>query len=246
MKRIIALVMLLSFIFSLGILPTAAQDAPVGEWRGSWPYVLPPDHTLNGFASNGLDDNLGTVYRPFVELPFAIYKWADNTYEGLLADKWGFSADNTSYQVHIKDGAMWSDGSPITADDVINTFAVGRIVPTSVWSYLSDVQKVDDQTIDFVFSGEASPLAENLILKSFVVDTQTYGDLAKRSLDLTAAGKTSDSDEWKALGADIAAFKPESLDFERPLHLRAERCQHRLPDFALAAEQPVFQHRQVR
>jgi len=211
-KRILALVLLLTFVFAVGILPTAAQTAPVGEWRGSWPYVLPPDHTLNAFASNGLDDNLGTVYRPFVQLPFAILKWADNTYEGLLADKWGFSADNKSYQVHIKDGAKWSDGKPITADDVINTFVVSHISAySSVWSYISDVQKVDDQTVNFIFSGEASPLAENLILKSFVVDSQTYGDLAKRGSDLIAAGKTSDSDEWKALAADIAAFKPASL-----------------------------------
>lgn len=211
MKRALALLLLAGLVLTLGILPLSAQDAPKGEWTGSWPYNIPPDHDLNGFSANGLDTNLGTVYRAFVQLPFAILKWADFSYEGLLADSWGFVDDNAAYQVHIKDGAMWSDGSPITADDVITTYAVGRIVPTAVWAYLSDVQKVDDQTVKLVFKGEASPLAENLILKTYVVDTQTYGELAQRSLDLTAAGKGSDSDEWKALAADIASFHPDAL-----------------------------------
>ncbi|MBI1277503.1 MAG: hypothetical protein GC179_05195 [Anaerolineaceae bacterium] len=211
MKRFVAVALLLCFVLALGLIPTAAQDAPKGVFEGTWPYVLPPDHTLNSFASNGLGDNLGSLFETYVQLPFAIYNWADGTYTGLLASKWGFVEDNKAYQVTIKDGAMWSDGSPVTADDVVNTFAIGRILAWSDWNYLSDVQKVDDKTVKFVFSGEPSLAAERLILKDYIAASATYGDLAKKSLDLVAAGKTSDSDEWKALADEINNFKPDAL-----------------------------------
>ncbi|HSS96658.1 MAG TPA: ABC transporter substrate-binding protein, partial [Terriglobales bacterium] len=211
MKRLIFLVLLLCSILSMGLLPATAQDAPTGTFAGTWPYVLPPDHTLNSFAANGLADNLGALFETYVELPFAIYNWADNSYSGLLAEKWGFVDDNKAYEVTIKEGAMWSDGAPVTSDDVVNTFAIGRILNWSDWSYLSDVQKVDDRTVKFVFSGEPSLLAERLILKDYIAASQTYGDLAKKALDLVAAGKKSDSDEWKALAGDINNFKPETL-----------------------------------
>lgn len=214
MKRLVVLIFLLGLLVSqagISSMPAAAQEAPKGTWLGSWPYVLPPDHTLNAFASNGLPDNLGALFQSYVELPFAIYKWADDKYEGLLADKWGFVDDNKAYQVSIKQGAKWSDGKPVIAEDVINTFAIGRILAWSDWSYLSDVQKVDDRTVKFVFSGEPSLVAERLILKDYIVDSQTYGDLAKKALDLVAAGKKSDSAEWKALNDEITKFKPTVL-----------------------------------
>lgn len=211
MKRLLAVLLLLALALNVGKLPTAAQSAPTGTWSGSWPYVLPPDHTLNGFASNGLVDNLGTMFRSYVTLPFAFYHWADGKYEGLLADKWGFSDDMKSYSVTIKQGAKWSDGKPITSDDVVNTFAVGRIMSWSDWNYLSDVQKVDDRTTKFVFSGDASPLIERLILEDYIGDTQTYGALAKKALDLVGAGKKSDSAEWKALSDEITSLKPDTL-----------------------------------
>jgi peptide/nickel transport system substrate-binding protein len=215
MKRLMTLALLFVtvFAFAAGNSSRASAQAtgPTGTWLGTWPYVLPPDHTLNAFASNGLPDNLGTMFQSYVELPFAFYNWADGSYTGLLAEKWGFAADNKSYSVTIKAGAKWSDGKPITSDDVVNTFAIGRVLGWSDWNYLSDVKKVDDSTVSFIFSGDASPLAERLILKDYIVDSQTYGAFAKQALDLVTAGKKSDSAEWKKLNADINGFKPDTL-----------------------------------
>ncbi len=211
MKRLFAVLVLLSFTLSLGLMPAAAQDAPKGTWLGSWPYVLPPDHTLNVFASNGLPDNLGTMFESYVELPLAIYNWDADTYSGLLAEKWGFSDDFKTYNVTLKSGAKWSDGSPITADDLITTFSINRILNTSEWSYLSAVEKVDDLSVKFTFSGEASPLAERAILKTYIAPSVTYGDIAKKAIDVVASGKKSDSDEWKAVNDEISSFKPDTL-----------------------------------
>lgn len=210
MKRLVLVAILIVSLFGMVNFSASAQEAPKGTWSGTWPYVLPPDHNLNGWATGGLNDNLGSLFRSYVTLPFAFYHWADDKYEGLLAEKWGFTADNKAYEVTLKD-AKWSDGKPITSDDVVNTFAIGRIMGWSDWTYLSEVKKVDDKTTQFVFSGEASPLVERLILKDYVVDSQTYGELAKKAIDLVAAGKKSADQEWKDLSAEITALKPETL-----------------------------------
>lgn len=39
-----------------------------------------------------------------------------------LADKWDVSADNKTYTFHLRDGIKFSNGSPITADDVVFTW----------------------------------------------------------------------------------------------------------------------------
>lgn len=210
MKRLVLVAILIVSLFGMVNLSASAQEAPKGTWSGTWPYVLPPDHNLNGWATGGLNDNLGSIFRSYVTLPFAFYHWADDKYEGLLAEKWGYTADNKAYEVTLKD-AKWSDGKPITSDDVVNTFAIGRIMGWSDWTYLSEVKKVDDKTTQFVFKGEASPLVERLILKDYVVDSQTYGELAKKAIDLVAAGKKSADQEWKDLSAEITGLKPETL-----------------------------------
>ena len=147
MKRLLFVIALLIFALSLVVLPAAAQDAPTGTWLGTWPYVAPGTHHLNSFASGGLNDNLGTVYRSFVELPPAYYVWATNEYVPLLAESWGFVDDNAAYQYTIKEGALWSDGSPVTAQDVIDTFTLGRILNWSQWTFLTGVEAVDERTV---------------------------------------------------------------------------------------------------
>jgi len=44
------------------------------------------------------------------------------SYEPHLAERWEWSADGLSLTLHLRADAMWSDGVPITADDVAFTF----------------------------------------------------------------------------------------------------------------------------
>ena len=43
---------------------------------------------------------------------------ADGTVIGDIADSWEFSADGKILTMHIRDGLKWSDGVPVTAEDV--------------------------------------------------------------------------------------------------------------------------------
>ncbi len=210
-KRLLLVLVVLALTAGL-VLPVAAQDAPSGTWLGTWPYAAPGTHNLNAFAAGGMNDNLGVTYRPFVTLTPAYYLWGTDEYIGLLANSWGFVDDNTAYEYTIKDGAMWSDGSPVTAQDVVDTFDIGRILNWTQWSFLTSVEAVDDSTVRFNFTESgASPNAERLILKEYVVPSATYGDLADQARQVVADGNESGSDAWTAVATAIEEFRPESL-----------------------------------
>lgn len=218
MKRFFVLSLALVMVFAaLGFVPghkqiSAAQEAPAGVFYGTWPYTLPPDHSLNSFVSTGgMNTNLGVIYRGLVELQPAFYMWATNEWVPILAESFGFTEDNTAYEMTLRSDAMWSNGSPVTADDVLITYALGKVIGWAQYSYISSVEKVDDHTVRFLFSGEPSLVAERLILKEWIVNRDAYADLGQRALDLIAAGAATDSPEWTALRDELNQFRPETV-----------------------------------
>lgn len=208
MKKLVLLVTVLALLFGAFAVVTA-QDAPEGVWLGTWPYRLPPDHHLNAYAEGGPNTNLGNVYRELVELAPAFYMWSDNSYVPMLAESWGFVEDNTAYEITLRSDATWSNGSPINADDIIVTYALGRLVGWSQFTYIDQIEKVDDFTVRFYFIEEPSLLAEQLLLREPLVARDTYGEWADRALELFATGADDESDEWNALLEELREFRPE-------------------------------------
>lgn len=212
MKRLFMLFCVVILALGVVVVPTLGQDdAPSGVYYGTWPYVLPPDHNFNGFTGNGLGTNLGAVFRAYVELPPAIYNWGTQQFEGLLAESWGFADDGSYYEITLKPDAMWSNGDPVTSEDVIVTYAIGRIMGWTQFNYISDVTAVDDHTVRFTFSGEPSLVAERLLLKDYIVSRATYGELAQQALDLVASGAVRGDDSWTALNTAISEFRPTEI-----------------------------------
>ena len=62
--------------------------------------------------------NFYGFYSDLLEPPLGTYLWADDKYEGYLADSFGFDDDN-NYVVTLKDGITWSDGTPLSSADVV-------------------------------------------------------------------------------------------------------------------------------
>ncbi|MBX3065018.1 MAG: hypothetical protein KF726_18700 [Anaerolineae bacterium] len=211
------LVFLLVFVFvctALGSGSTSshAQTAPTGTWLGTWPYAAPGTHNLSSFATGGLNDNLGVLYRPLVELQAAYYLWATNEYVPLLAEKWGFVDDNKAYEITFKADAKWSNGDAFTSEDVVDTYAIGRLLGWTQYNYITEVSAVDDHTVRYTFKdGAASLLAERLFLKEYTVARANYGALAEEAKALFAAGKTNADQEWKDLVTKVQEFRPTEL-----------------------------------
>jgi peptide/nickel transport system substrate-binding protein len=68
--------------------------------------------------------------------------------------------DATTYVVTLREGLTWSDGEPLTAEDVKFTYELGQQYAamwfSPMWVYLTGVTAVDAQTVEFAFND--SPL----------------------------------------------------------------------------------------
>jgi len=217
MKRIFVLALAVALILSVVLVPASAQEAPEGEWLGTWDYTLLPEHHLNGFAASGPNTNLGNIFRNLTELSPAFYVYASNEWIPLLGESWGFSDDGSYYELTLRSDATWSNGSAITADDVVTTYALGQILGWTQFNYVESVEKVDDYTVHFNFiEGQESLLAERLILKEYIVATDTYGDLAAEAMAVVESGADAESEAWVAMETTIQEFRPEEYIVSGP------------------------------
>jgi peptide/nickel transport system substrate-binding protein len=64
--------------------------------------------------------------------------------------------DGKTIVVKLQPDAKWSDGQPVTADDVVFTFEVAKrhteVPYAAAWEYLSAVTKTDDKTVTFALN----------------------------------------------------------------------------------------------
>lgn len=72
-----------------------------------------------------------------------------------LAESWDVSDDGLSYDITLRENAMFSDGSPITADDV--KFSLERVAGEgaaleSALAVMEDIEVVDDRTVTVTLS----------------------------------------------------------------------------------------------
>ncbi|TMD22827.1 MAG: hypothetical protein E6I99_09075, partial [Chloroflexi bacterium] len=91
------------------------------------------------------------------------------------------SSDATVWTVKLKKNAQWSDGTPITADDVIATEKI-QADPTLDtdysydWSKVKTVEKADANTVKFTLSEPFAPfLAVNLV--GYIAPAKVYGNI---------------------------------------------------------------------
>jgi len=64
-----------------------------------------------------------------------------------LADSWTISSDGLTYTFHIRDNATWSDGQPVTSDDVLFTAVLESENNPAYFSYWNSLQTAKSGTI---------------------------------------------------------------------------------------------------
>jgi peptide/nickel transport system substrate-binding protein len=74
----------------------------------------------------------------------------------VLAKSWTASNDNLQYEFELRDGVTFSDGSPLTADDIVFSFerlmSGGLPYAKDRFKYLKAVTKVDERKVRFELS----------------------------------------------------------------------------------------------
>lgn len=185
-----------------------AEGSGISEFHTAWPYTPPPAGHFNSFVSDAI--NL-FIYHPLMQPSLFFYVWHDQSWLPLAGDSWDW-VDDTTLRVKLHEGAVWSDGSNFTSQDVLDTFAIRRLLSSSEWNYMSDIVAVDDLTVDFILTEPSTTFPRRVLSKEVSIrPSSTYGEYAQKVRDLVAQGATPDSDEWGALLQEFNEFRPEDM-----------------------------------
>lgn len=90
-------------------------------------------------------------------------------YEPALAESWQFSPDKKRVVFTLREGLKWSDGQPLTADDVVFTYedvVFNPLIPTDAKESIQigqnkvfpKVRKINDRQVEFLLPEPFSPL----------------------------------------------------------------------------------------
>lgn len=141
-----------------------------------------------------------------------------------LAENWEWDENFTEVVVELNPEATWSDGEPVTTDDVMISSNIAytrgsgaHILQPGAAGSVSDAEVIDEHTIQFTQDPE-EPTGTfiNGILDMTIVPAHIYGDLLPDDFDeilQTARGDDDAGDEAREqiaeVGDQIIEFQPE-------------------------------------
>jgi peptide/nickel transport system substrate-binding protein len=145
-KKIALLVLLIVFLFSgMAFGQVLERSETLYTGGKQWGPVSNWNPLMTGNYATG---TIGLVYETLF-----LYDPLTDKFMPWLAES-GQWTDASTYELKVRQGVNWSDGKPLTADDVKFTFELGQKTAlnfSSLWSWLSSITKVDDYTLDFKF-----------------------------------------------------------------------------------------------
>ncbi|WP_430515161.1 ABC transporter substrate-binding protein [Pyrococcus woesei] len=156
-KQKICIALLLSIILYIGTSPmtsaqislprdetvfaTGAQWGPASTWN-----LFSPSQTWGTYVTGG-----------FMYLPLFQYIAGLNAWVPIIGESFEL-VNETTLIVKLRPEAKWSDGKPITAEDVEYTFKLSREIGSGPAAgsepYISDVKALDDHTVQFTIGEE--------------------------------------------------------------------------------------------
>ena len=152
---------LLALVIAMAMLMSAAAFAEVVELpRNETLYFAGQQWgTVNSWNIIGTNQNNAMAiaggpsgYRTLMFETLYMYNFMDGSMTGLLADgDYVWNEGMTELTVKIKAAAKWSDGTPVTANDVKRTFDIGVEIGngtgTGYKAYIAEIVAVDEKTV---------------------------------------------------------------------------------------------------
>lgn len=164
LRKVLSAVVLLTLVLGVAIAPTTAQDVPTLTIG----FAQEPD-SMNGFytsmafahwANDLVQASLWIVTDTLESVPVLAT-------EVPSVENGGISEDYLTYTIHLKEGLLWSDGEPLTADDLVFTYQMieeagnNYIQGSVIADALESVAQVDDLTFTLTF-GTPQPFPEDM------------------------------------------------------------------------------------
>ncbi|HOP95585.1 MAG TPA: ABC transporter substrate-binding protein [Dictyoglomaceae bacterium] len=123
----------------------------------------------------------------FMYMPLFLYSNMKDGWLPIIGES--FQAVNKrTLRVKIRKEAAWSDGTPLTADDVAFTFALTKEVGIGPgngwWDYIQSVRAVDSKTVEFIMRPDAVNYASFLgyALNTRIVPKHVYEPFEKKGV----------------------------------------------------------------
>ncbi len=161
-----------------------------------------PPNSWNPIVSWGYaTGTLGLLYEPLFT-----YDPLTNVYTPWLADpSTGWTGDK-EYTIKLRSGITWTDGTPLTADDVVFTLNLGHLGSVSyntIWKFLDSVTAVDAQTVKVTFKTTAYQQWANFLYNNAIVPKHLWeGKMDAEDTVLGANENPIGSGPYKFLTAD--------------------------------------------
>jgi len=210
------------------VVETVVVEVPAEE--AAEEGALPRNETLyyNGFQwsavvgwnpySNSMNNAMAITQQDsarviMFETPY-LYNMLDGNVYPLLADgDYSWNDDRTELTFKMKEAAKWSDGTPVTAEDVAYTWAthVKYNTPTGAANidYIEDIQAVDPQTVVITAKLDDAGNAVNpLLVEAYVSTNYVIQQAWTETLEERVGGDPTE------LLADIA----EDVVYSGPYH----------------------------
>jgi peptide/nickel transport system substrate-binding protein len=200
----------------------ARQGVPI-TWQEPWGFVndprADPEFRPNGRITELMRDRTASL-TPFVLRDFYGRWIVERVCEalarpdpvslelrGVLADAWQLDPGGLWLRVHINPAARFSDGRPVTAEDVRWTVMelvmnplVDAVRDRSTLNQVKDVLVIDDRTVEFVFSEALFNNAERA-LNLFVLPAHFYSRFTPEEIN-RSTGLLMGSGMFKLAGLD--------------------------------------------
>jgi peptide/nickel transport system substrate-binding protein len=163
------------------LFPAAASAAGPGPIPTSYPRdqtlytsgtMWGPPTDFNAVDSNYVTGTFGLLYESLF-----LYNPLTDKFIPWLAQSGSWTGAK-EYTLKLRSGLTWNDGSPLTADDVIYTFNLGKLptVPYStLWNFLQSITKVDALTVKFTFSKALFQEWSNALYTVAIMPAKVWG-----------------------------------------------------------------------
>ena len=186
MRRLVLLAVLAVAALTVCVAPLAANAdsaSPSPTADGKLVYRLGITQGYDGF--NPFAHWSGPTWDTF-RLCYNFLTWYDEDYKPTpdLASEWSTSPDGKVWTFTIREGMKWSDGEPLTANDIAYTY--NRILETEHWAYIQylvgvqNVEAPDDTTLVITCD---KPNAGMLALYIPILPEHVWKDVADDDLE---------------------------------------------------------------
>lgn len=152
-----------------------------------------------------------------------------------LAESWSISADASLYTVVLRENAVWHDGEPVTADDIVYTFSKFQDEdypgPADLHEFWSEINiiRLDDRRVQFQLPEPYAPFLDYLtvgLLPDHLLRGVSASALIDHPYNLSPIGTgpyefdTFIIENKRIVGVSLSAF--EDYYFSRPFLDRVE------------------------